>query len=166
MPLSHAYVYEYVIVRLVTCPLLISFEPLSAIEASSLSAARGKRNDVSHVFWLINIRENPLNWVIKRLRRDANGKRVFHAWPPLLFSILTALFYLYHRIRERSTLPRTLLASSITRYTAKSNLVSLSLILSNVFQVSSVWSSLVFSLLYPEIIHSKLTRSGADQKCI
>lgn len=31
---------------------------------------------VLHVFRLINIRENPLNWVIKRLRRHSNRERV------------------------------------------------------------------------------------------
>lgn len=41
--------------------------------------ARGKGGSgrrVLHVFRLINIRENPLNWVIKRLRRHCNRERV------------------------------------------------------------------------------------------
>lgn len=33
------------------------------------------RHDVLHVFRLINTRENPLNWVIKRLWRHFNGER-------------------------------------------------------------------------------------------
>lgn len=44
---------------------------------------------VLHVFRLINIRENPLNWVIKRLRRHSNRERVTLGQPHLLSLFLS-----------------------------------------------------------------------------
>lgn len=68
-----------------------------------------------HVFRLINIRENPLNWVIKRLRGDPNGEsrparaRAFH-----LRILISARFYslvsLCSRARELGVAPHSILA--------------------------------------------------------
>lgn len=72
--------------------------PRSRVLQAPPYASRGKRGGrakrrgrkgtrrVFHVFRLINIRENPLNWVIKRLRRHSNGERATLSRPHFFFS--------------------------------------------------------------------------------
>lgn len=70
------------------------------------------RHDVLHVLRLINIRENPFNWVIKRLRqhRQQHQRRIFHcrgfkrrrrrrpfSFPPCYLRLL----YAYGKIKPR-----------------------------------------------------------------
>lgn len=77
--------------------VVLPFDLFLALECnrgSDLKYRGRKKGDALHVFWLINIRKNPLNWVIKRPRRDFNGQQTLC----LLFPILTALFYFCHRI--------------------------------------------------------------------
>ena len=48
---------------------------------SPASASRGRGHGVLHVFRLINIRENPFNWVIKRPGGHLNGARDAAGFP-------------------------------------------------------------------------------------